>query len=235
MQILGLLGRDRLLLRVGEVCRDLALPKSSMSRLLRAMEEARLLQHADGGGYVAGPRTVTLAALYLDRWPLLDRAEAVLAELVATFGFTGFLSVLDGADIVLLRVRQGSYPLRYVRDVGTRLPAWQTAMGKVLLAQLSDKAVLARLAGRPDLAQAALLAELASARRRQFVLSGSMLTPGATTVAAAVAVPDQNQALALGLAFPDAAVSPTLRRRIQSAVLAQAEDLTRQAMARKDK
>ena len=158
MQILGLLSRDRPLLRVGEVCRDLALPKSSVSRLLRAMEAARLLQKADGGGYLAGPRTLALASLYLERWALLDRADAVLRDLASKFGFTGFASTLDGSEIVLLRVRQGSYPLRYVRDIGTRLPAWSTAMGRVLLARFSDDAALALLQSTPDFDRNAFLA-----------------------------------------------------------------------------
>jgi DNA-binding IclR family transcriptional regulator len=225
MQILGLLGRERPLLRVGEVCRDLAIPKSSVSRLLRAMEEARLLQRAEAGGYVTGPRALALANLYLERWGLLDRADAALGELVSTFGFTGFASALDGSDIVLLRVRQGSYPLRYVREIGTRLPAWSTAMGMVLLAQLSDPAALARLKAAPDLDREALLATLQTVRTRGFVTAGSALTPGATTTAAAVRDPVSGEALAIGLAFPDSAVDPGLRGRMQDLVKETAERL----------
>jgi DNA-binding IclR family transcriptional regulator len=227
MQILGLLGRERPLLRVSEVCRELAIPKSSVSRLLRAMEEARLLQRAETGGYVTGPRTLALANLYLERWGLLDRADAALGELVSTFGFTGFASALDGSDIVLLRVRQGSYPLRYVREIGTRLPAWSTAMGMVLLAQLSDHAALTRLQAVPDLDRETLLAGLLAARTGGFVMAGSALTPGATTIAAAVHDPASGEALAIGLAFPDSATDPALRGRMQGSVMDAAEWLER--------
>ena len=226
MDILGLLSRERPLLRVGEVCRDLGIPKSSASRLLREMEAARLLQRAEAGGYMAGPRTLALANLYLERWGLLDQADAAIGELVATFRFTGFASALDGSDIVLLRVRQGNYPLRYVREIGTRLPAWSTAMGKVLLARLGDDAALARLQAVPDLDAETLIAALRSARAKGFVSSESALTPGATTIAAAVPDPVTSEALAIGLAFPDSAANPALRAKMQAAVMEAAERLT---------
>lgn len=218
MQILGLLGRDRKVLRVGEVGRELAMPKSSVSRLLRAMEEAGLLQR-DGGGYAAGPRSLTLASLYLERWTLLDQVDPVLEQLVDRFGFTGFVSKLDGSDIVLLRVRQGSYPLRYVREIGTRLPAWQTAMGQVLLARLSDAARTLRLEGCGEIDQAKLSEAIAQARATGSITARSTFTLGATTIATAVGAAVPEGGLALGIAFPDSAADAPLRRQIRDAML----------------
>lgn len=225
LQILDLLGPARPVLRVGEVCRDLALPKSSVSRLLRSMGDAGLLDRAGDGGYRAGPRAVPLAALYAGRHSMLRAVEAALGELIEAFGFTGFASVLSGRDIVLLRVIQGSHPLRYVRDEGTRLPAARTAMGHVLLARLNDEAVAARFRGAADVDLARLRADLVATRERGFILAGSVLTAGATTIAAALADPASGEPIALALAYPDSAVGPALKARITRAVLAHAQRL----------
>jgi DNA-binding IclR family transcriptional regulator len=225
LQILDLLGPARQVLRVGEVCRDLALPKSSVSRLLRTMGDAGLLDRADDGSYCAGPRAVPLAELYTGRHTMLRAAEVALAQLTEQFGFTGFASVLSGRDIVLLRVLQGTHPLRYVRDAGTRLPAARTAMGHVLLARLEDGAIAARFRGVEGMDVAGLLAELAATRRRGFILAGSVLTAGATTIAAAVNDPASGEPIALALAYPDTAVGASLQAQMTQALLDHAQRL----------
>ena len=219
LRILDLLGRDRPVLRVGEVCRGLDLPKSSVSRLLRTLAEHGLVDRVDDGSYVPGPRPVALADLYGERHLVLPAARAALGALVDSFGFTGFVSALSGREIVLLHVVQGTRPLRYVRETGTRLPAWKTAMGKVLLARLPDEAVVDRLAGVLDVNVDRLLQELDRTRQRGFILAGSVLTPGASTLAAAIAHPGSKEPLALALAYADSTVPAPLRAKMTTALL----------------
>lgn len=156
---------------------------------------------------------------------MLQAVEAALAELIKAFGFTGFASVLSGREIVLLRVLQGSHPLRYVRDVGTRLPASRTAMGHVLLARLDNDEVATRFRGAADVDLARLQADLAATRRRGFVLAGSVLTPGVTTIAAALADPVSGEPIALALAYPDSAVDAVLKALITRTLLAHSRRL----------
>ena len=219
LHILDLLGPDRPVLRVSEVCRALGMAKSTVSRLLRTLADSKLLDRAEDGSYRAGPRAVQLAALYRARHGIREAVIETLDGLVARFGFTGFVSVLSGSSIVLLHVRQGSHPLRYVREEGTHLPAWQTAMGHVLLARLPDALVADRLqdAGPIDLAQ--LRRALAAVRRRGFILAGSVLTRGVTTIAAAVTEADLAQPIALALAYADTAADARSREEMTAAIL----------------
>jgi DNA-binding IclR family transcriptional regulator len=225
LQILDLLAPDRPRLRVGEVCRALDMPKSSVSRLLRTLSDSGLLDRAEDGSYLAGPRSVGLAGLYQSRHGIRREVEQALDGLVEKFGVTGFVSVLSGSAITLLYVRQGSNPLRYVREEGTRLPAWQTAMGHVLLATLTESEVASRLRDVPDIELARLEEEVGAVRRRGFVLAGSVLTPGATTIAAAVTDPRSGEPIALALAFPNAAVGAMHRKEMTAAILAAAQRL----------
>lgn len=219
LRILDLLGRDRPVLRVGEVCRSLDLPKSSVSRLLRTMAEHGMLDRAEDGSYMARPGSVTVAELYGERHLVLPAIRTALGGLVDDFGFTGFVSALSGREIVLLHVLQGARPLRYVREVGTRLPACETAMGKVLLARLPDETVADRMVGAGNVNIERLLGELDQTRRRGFILAGSVLTPGASTLAAAIADPRSGEPLALALAYADSAVPQALRARMTTALL----------------
>jgi DNA-binding IclR family transcriptional regulator len=226
LRLLELLANNRPTLRVGEACRELDIPKSSVSRLLRTLGEAGLLERMPSGGYAAGPRSARLADLYWSRHRLPSVVDDALDALVGEFGFTGFASILAGRQIVLLRVVQGSYPLRYVREIGTRLPAWRTAMGRALLAGLPDAEVCVRLEGVPEADLHDVLRSLAGIREHRFVVSESAFTPGATTVAAAISA---QQPVALGIAYPDSAVAAPLRDRIEKAVVAEAERLSRLA------
>ena len=189
------------------------------------LENWELLERAEDGSYCAGPRALQLAALYRARYGMREAVIETLDGLATHFGFTGFVSVLSGSSIVLLHVRQGSHPLRYVREEGTRLPAWQTAMGHVLLARLPDAAVADRLrdAGPIDLAR--LRRALASVRRRGFILAGSVLTRGVTTIAAAVTETPSGEPIALALAYADTAVDARGRDEMTAAILDSARRL----------
>jgi DNA-binding IclR family transcriptional regulator len=233
LSVLGLLSREQPVLRVGEVCGKIRLPKSSVSRLLQTMSRATLLEREAGGrGYVAGPMAVRLAELYLARHSLLDLIDGALHRLTAKFGFTGYASVLSGGEIVLLRVRQGSYPLRQVREVGARLPSERTVMGRALLARLSDAEVLSRLFGYiSDHAGGgrfeALMAELADVRRQRFMVAASVLTPGITTIGSALLRAGEAP-MAFALAFPDSATNAALRETMIAAVLREAAGIGEQ-------
>jgi DNA-binding IclR family transcriptional regulator len=227
LAILGLISDERPLLRVGEVCRELDLPKASVSRLMRTLSVGGLLERANGGeGYVVGPRAFLLGHLFVDGRSLTNLVDEAITSLVGEFGFTGYASVLTGSEIVLLRVRQGSYPLRHVRPVGTRLPSWRTMMGHALLSRLPASDVQRRLAGIVDDAGPvdieAVQATLDAARRTGIAAGGSVLMPGITTVSAAILAPSSGDLMAFAIAFPDSAADATMRRRIADVIFCKA-------------
>src|SRR5215471_1267418 len=141
MRVLKLLDKRRPVLRVGEISRALSLQKSTVSRLLRTLGEHEFLEREqEGQGYTVGRRSLVLSDLYLAGHSLLDRIDAAIDSLVEEFGFVGYAGALSGADIVVLRLKSGRYPLRFVQDVGKRVPAERTAIGRALLARQPDAA-----------------------------------------------------------------------------------------------
>ncbi len=176
LRLLGLLGQHRQRLRVTEAAGELGLPKSSVSRLLSALERAGMVER-DGElqGFRAGPETFRLGSLYRARTPPEERVDDALRAMVARFPATAYVGVLRGMDLVVLRLHEGFHPVRYIQLPGNVIPAYGTAVGRALLARMPDSALRAGLPSHlslpsrsVDMSRSALLKELARARSRGF-------------------------------------------------------------------
>jgi DNA-binding IclR family transcriptional regulator len=200
MMILGCFSPETRELGVTEVAKRLFIPKSTVSRLMKTMAARALIeQDRKTRRYRVGLLPFRLGQLYQAHVDALDLMEAEVVDLVEQTGFTGYISVLSGSDIVILRVRQGRYPVRLVLETGYRVPAFATAAGKVLLARQSDTEI------RKPLAK--LLPEIAAVRQRLWAEAREETFPGIAAIAAGVGSGDQQQPVALSLSFPVTAVS----------------------------
>lgn len=226
LKILSLLGSARPVLRVGEVSREVGLPKTSVSRLLKAMGQSGFLAREPGGmGYIVGPRSMVLGELYLSQNGLLELMEQATDRLVREFGFVGYISKLESAGLFILRRKHGDYPLRLIRDVGQHAPAFQTASGRALLAHVSDEEALDVVQSDPIWAAKPkqvrkLLAEI---RQRGISMTVSTGTPGVAAIAAAVKSNARGETLAFSVSYPiiatDAAMRLRMARRVREAAL----------------
>lgn len=230
LRILSLLSAQSPVLRVGEVSRLIDLPKTSVSRLLKAMGESGLLEREGSGfGYVAGPQSLVLGELYLAQHGLLARMGQVSDELTDEFGFVGYISKLEKDGLFIVRRKHGSYPLRLIRDVGQHAPAFQTASGRALLAQLPEERALEITAtdpvwaGRPEEVRD-ILAEI---RERGVSLAISTGTPGVAATAAAVSHPSQGEIFAFSISYPIGATDEAMRLKMAVRVWEEAQALGR--------
>lgn len=225
LRILSLLHEDRTVLRVGEVCRELDMPKASVSRLLKALSEAGLLEREERDqGYVVGGHALDLAALYLARHSLLDLVRVAIDDLVREFGFTGHAGIVSGHERVLLVAQQGSYALQHTGAVAERKPAFDSIIGRAILARLDDDRALAQLDAQGKLGLRAMMsdqevkAEFASIRKNRIARSSSLITPGISSIGAAIADPGRNEIMGLCLSFPTLAADEAVQDRIAARV-----------------
>lgn len=176
-----------------ELAKGTGLSPSTTHRLARALCEADLLrQDPLTERYGFGRRLVTLgqrasAALGL------GAARATLETLAADTGESVNLGVLDGDEVLVLLGVSSSQRLRFDQAVGSRVPAYASAMGKVLLAGSSDPDQvvaalprLARLTGSTITSRSGLRAELDSVRERGWAINDEEREAGVRTVAAPV-------------------------------------------------
>ena len=86
--------------------------------------------------FLLSPRLLTLARTWLQGSSLWTYAEPFLREVAGLFNESSSAAVLSGEDIVYVARIPGRHILSVALHVGTRLPAWCTSMGRVLLSDL---------------------------------------------------------------------------------------------------
>ena len=84
------------------------------------------------------PRVLTLGYAYLSSLSFADVAQAILTDLANEVHESCSASVLDGFEIVYVARAATKRIMTISLSVGTRLPAYATSMGRVLLAALPD-------------------------------------------------------------------------------------------------
>ena len=175
-----------------ELGRRLGFPKSSLHELLAALTERGYIAFdEERRTYALGIRVWELGQAYPSHRDLLREAHRVLERIVADVNETIQLATLDGTDNVYLDKVDCSHPIRLQSEVGKRLPAHATGLGKVLLAELPSENMRARLDGQtfpaftprtiPD--RASLLAELEIVLAQGFAVDDQEYTEGLRCVA----------------------------------------------------
>ena len=144
--ILRALEEENAGLSLGQIAQRVNLARSTVQRIVAALETEKLVIAATPNGRVRlGPAILRLAAsvrsdfITLAR-PLLERLSEELHETVD-------LSTIKKDHLVFIDQVIGSQRLRAVSAVGDTFPLYCTANGKAYLAQLSDDAIEA-LVGR---------------------------------------------------------------------------------------
>ncbi|WP_205650188.1 IclR family transcriptional regulator [Actinoplanes solisilvae] len=117
----------------------LGIPKSSLHALLRTMcARGWLDTDQTGSVYRLGVHTLTVSSAYLDGDPVLSRAGAVMDEIATATEETVHLGRLEGAEVIYTAKRESKHPLRMYSAVGRRLPAYTTALGRAMLAEMPE-------------------------------------------------------------------------------------------------
>ena len=122
---------------VSEVAEATGLSHSAARRFLLTLAE---LGYAgtDGRCYWLQPRILELGFAYLSRLGLPEIAEPHLQRLVEQVHESSSLSVLDGRDIVYVARVATTRIMTVSISIGTRLPAYATSMGRVLLSGMAE-------------------------------------------------------------------------------------------------
>ena len=138
-------------LTLSEVAKRTGLTRASARRFLLTLEALHYVR-TEGNRYRLTPRVLDLGYAYLSSTPLWNIALGHLEDLVRETGESGAVSVLDGVDVVLTLRIPVQRLMSLQLSVGTRLPAYPTSMGRVLLAGVSPAeldAYFAKLSPKP--------------------------------------------------------------------------------------
>ncbi len=122
-------------LGVTELSRKLKLHKNNVFRLLATLETRGYVeQDKETGNYRLGMKTFEVASVFLHHLGLVKQARPVLEQLAAETGETAYLAVLDGPWAVCVDGVETAHAVRVVSQLGRRVPAHASALGKIQLA-----------------------------------------------------------------------------------------------------
>jgi IclR family pca regulon transcriptional regulator len=167
------------------------LPRPTARRILKTLEELGYVRQV-GGGYELTPRVLDLGMSYVLSRGLWEVARPHMEALVARTRESSSIAQLDGSDIVYVARVAVPKIVTLAVTIGTRFPALQTSLGKVLLAALppaeadrvlaepSRSGIVPRW--QPDAGERATV--LREVRARGWALTDEQLTLGIRSVAA---------------------------------------------------
>lgn len=131
-----------------ELSSQLPYPKSSLHGLLQTIIGMRWLTFdPDQRLYSIGVKPWEVGQSFLRSRELEVRARQFLRQANEELGETIQLGILDDLDVVYIDKVEGTRPLRLISNIGSRLPAYVTGIGKAMLAGLSDEVLVSRFAG----------------------------------------------------------------------------------------
>ena len=111
--------------------------RQTVHRMLKQLEALGFVQrYLDRERFVIGPAFAKLALTAVTARSAGSLQRAVMEQLVESVRETCNLGILDGHEVVYIDRVECDWPLRIQLQPGSRLPAYCTAIGKLLLAQL---------------------------------------------------------------------------------------------------
>jgi IclR family pca regulon transcriptional regulator len=220
---------------LSEVASRSGLTRAGARRILLTLQTLGYV-HSDGKWFRLTPRILELGFAYLSSLPVWNLAQPVMEQLTAEVKESCSAAVLDGTDIVYV-VRVHTHKIMSLNlAVGSRLPAYCTSMGRVLLAGLPDAQVRDLLAAsdRPQRTRHTLtgindlLAAVQQVRQQGWCVVDQELEEGLVSMAAPITNRRGETVAALNISGPanrtDAAA---LQRAMLPALRAAADTVSR--------
>jgi IclR family transcriptional regulator, pca regulon regulatory protein len=177
-------------LALSDVARATGLTRAAARRFLLTLVKLGYVNFADGR-FSLRPRVLELGYAYLSSLTLPEVAQPHMEALVAKVNESSSISVLDDLEVVYVVRVPTRRIMSITLSVGTRLPAYATSMGRVLLASLPEEELeerLSRIEIRPLTARTVkakdeLRVILAATRKQGYAATDQELEEGLRSLA----------------------------------------------------
>ena len=144
LQLLMQFNRDERELSGAELSRRMGLPRASVFRMLFTLEQSGFLERCpDGVSYKLGLAVLRLGFELLASMDLTEVGRPVIEALRNRSGFSAHLVVRDARDVVFIAKAAGGNAMFHSIQVGARLPAHATVLGRILLSDTEMKELAA--------------------------------------------------------------------------------------------
>lgn len=127
-------------LTIAQISHKTGIPRAAVRRCLHTL---KLLGYADSdvNNFSLKPKVLTLGYSYLSSTPLAVSAQPCLDQISRTLHESCSLAMLDGNEVLYVSRSSTSRIMSVALSVGSRLPAYCTSLGRVILAHMPDDAL----------------------------------------------------------------------------------------------
>lgn len=172
---------------LGDIARALGVTRSAAFRTVHTLvSEGYLLEVPGKARYRLGPQVLSLSYGFLASRELLEVAQKPLEALRDELDWSTHLGVLDGRHVLYLIRYPATDGMSSLVHVGSRLPAPQTAMGRLLLSHKSEREVRKVMANRPTAEVASVLKSRERDSQSEVVIHEGQFESGLCSIAAPV-------------------------------------------------
>lgn len=191
LAVMELFSREHPSLTLSEAAELAGLTRATARRILLTLERLGYVKRANRH-FAPTAKLLSIGYAYLSSLDLWEVAEPYMEDLAEQTGESCSAAILDGTEIVYVARVPAKRIMRVALSVGSRLPAYATSMGRVLLAGLPPEeldvyfrtSTREQLTNRTTVDEAELRAELDNVRCRGWALVDQELEEGVRSVAA---------------------------------------------------
>jgi IclR family pca regulon transcriptional regulator len=144
LRLLQCFGTNAGPMTLSDLARAAELPRATARRMLFTLQRGGFVS-GDGKLFSLTPHVLTLAASYLRSNQLVAVLQPVLDRVATAANEISSLAVLDGDDVVFIARSSPARMFSGGLEIGYRLPAFCTSVGRAMLGQLNEADLLARL------------------------------------------------------------------------------------------
>jgi IclR family KDG regulon transcriptional repressor len=215
-----------------EVAKEVALPKSTLLRLIQTLIARGFVRRTAHGEYAVSLKLWQIGCNALDSEAIRDEVMPLLNDLVGATGETAHYAAYEDGFSVYIEKVDGLHPIRSYTAVGGRSPAYATATGKALLAWRDEHEIakVGRSARRwTDATKAGadeVLREAEHTRRVGYALNRGEWRASVWGIGAPVFDRHAKVIAALGISGPRERIEPNVRAYAKL-VVAAAKSLSR--------
>ena len=222
LAVLQAFGPERRQMTLAEAARVVDLPRATVRRALLTLTQLGHVE-TDGRLFRLTPKVLELAAGYLGSNGISTLLQPCCERLSAQTGEACSTAVLHGEEIVFVAYGQPNRMVSMTTMIGSRLPAFCTSLGRVILAGLEDMeldAFLARLKPVPITPQtecdvSVIRARIIKARAQGYALVDQEAELGFRSIAVPLRRYDGRVIAALNLGLPrERATAEAMQKRL---------------------
>ncbi|MDN0081699.1 IclR family transcriptional regulator C-terminal domain-containing protein [Crenobacter sp. SG2305] len=191
LAVIQAFSQQRRLMSISQISQKTGIPRAAVRRCLYTLAKLGFVAAEDGRNFALRPRILSLGHAYLASTPLAKAAQPVLRHVSNALNESSSIAILDGDEILYIARASTSRIMTIDLDIGSRLPASSTSMGRVLLSGLPaeemsaylDRVKLVQYTPNTLITREKLAAELAKVKSQGYSVIDQELEIGLRSIA----------------------------------------------------